>query len=82
MGEARYAAKLDAKIFDFMTIDAQRRKVMPTPQDWDRGTQLNMKEVRRLNSGLYAGQAEAQIRLFLPSSSKFQHMVGPAVHIT
>jgi rhamnogalacturonan endolyase len=58
LGEARFAAKFDAKIFDFMTIDAKRRKIMPTPQDWDSGTPLNMKEVRRLNSGIYAGQAE------------------------
>jgi rhamnogalacturonan endolyase len=58
LGEARYAAKLESKVFDFMTIDAKRRKVMPTPEDWDAGTPLNMKEVRRLNSGLYAGQAE------------------------
>ncbi|MGO9111845.1 MAG: polysaccharide lyase family protein [Thermoguttaceae bacterium] len=58
IGEARFAAKLDGQVFDWMTIDANRNKLMPRPQDWDRGTQLNMKEARRLNSGIYAGQVE------------------------
>ena len=31
---------------------------MPRPEDWDKGTQLNMKEVRRLTTGIYAGQVE------------------------
>lgn len=58
LGEARFGVKLNDKLFDFMTIDANRRKVMPTAEDWDKGTQLNMKEVRRLNTGLYKGQVE------------------------
>ena len=41
-----------------MTIDAKCRKVMPRPQDWDNGVQLNLKEARRLTTGLYAGQVE------------------------
>jgi hypothetical protein len=31
VGEARFAAKLNGAVFDFMTIDAKRRKVMPRP---------------------------------------------------
>ncbi len=31
------AAKLNGKVFDYMTIDANRRKVMPKPEDWDKG---------------------------------------------
>jgi rhamnogalacturonan endolyase len=58
LGEARYTIKLNESAFDYMTIDAQRRKVMPTPDDWDKGTQLNMKEVRRMTTGIYSGQAE------------------------
>jgi rhamnogalacturonan endolyase len=58
IGEARFATKLNSQVFDWMTIDANRNKLMPCPQDWDGGTQLNMKEARRLNSGLYAGQVE------------------------
>jgi rhamnogalacturonan endolyase len=58
VGEARFAAKLNPAVFDHLTVDARRRKVMPTPDDWDRGTELEMKEVRRLNTGRYAGQVE------------------------
>jgi rhamnogalacturonan endolyase len=58
LGEARFCAKLNPKVFDFMTVDAKRRKVMPKPEDWDKGTPLNMKEVRRLNTGIYSGEVE------------------------
>jgi len=58
IGEARFGAKLNGQIFDWMTIDARRNKLMPKPEDWDTGTQLNMKEVRKLNTGIYAGQVE------------------------
>jgi rhamnogalacturonan endolyase len=58
LGEARFCAKLNGKVFDYMTIDAKRKKVMPKPEDWDKGTELNMKEVRRLNTGLYKGEVE------------------------
>ncbi len=58
VGEARFGTKLNPEVFDYMTIDAKRRKLMPRPEDWDQGTQLNMKEVRRLNTGIYAGQVE------------------------
>jgi rhamnogalacturonan endolyase len=58
IGEARFCAKLNGEVFDYMTIDVNRRKIMPRPEDWDKGTPLNMKEVRRLNTGRYAGQVE------------------------
>ncbi len=58
IGEARFGAKLNPEMFNWMTIDAQRNKLMPAPADWDQGTQLNMKEARRLNTGLYKGQVE------------------------
>src|SRR5262249_46914635 len=58
LGEARYTLKLNEQVFDYLTIDASRRKVMPTPADWDKGVPLNMKEVRRLTTGVYAGQPE------------------------
>jgi rhamnogalacturonan endolyase len=54
----RFALKLNKDVFDFMTIDARRRKVMPTPEDWNKGVELNMKEARRLTTGLYAGEVE------------------------
>jgi rhamnogalacturonan endolyase len=58
IGEARFGAKLNPDVFDHMTIDARRNKRMPRPEDWDQGTELNFKEARRLNTGIYAGQVE------------------------
>jgi rhamnogalacturonan endolyase len=58
IGESRFGAKLNAKVFDWMSIDAKRNKLMPTGEDWDKGSPLNMKEARRLTTGVYAGQAE------------------------
>lgn len=56
--EARYALKLNPDVFDFMTIDSRRSRLMPTGEDWDRGAPLNLKEARRLTTGRDAGHAE------------------------
>jgi rhamnogalacturonan endolyase len=58
VGEARFCAKLNDDVFDWMTVDARRNMQMITTYDWNHGTQLNMKEVRRMNSGVYSGQVE------------------------
>ncbi len=58
VGEGRYAVKLNPELFDYMAIDGNRRRLMPRGEDWDRGTQLNLKEARRLTTGRYAGQVE------------------------
>lgn len=58
IGEARYALKPDGRIFDHFTVDAERSRKMPTGQDWDQGTQLNLKEARRMNTGVHKGKAE------------------------
>lgn len=58
IGESRFGAKLNGKVFDWMSIDARRNKRMPTGADWDHGAPLNMKEARRLTTGVYAGQVE------------------------
>jgi len=58
IGEARFAAKLNDSVFDYMTIDANRRKEMITSYDWAHGTPLNMKEARLMTSGLYKGLVE------------------------
>jgi rhamnogalacturonan endolyase len=58
LGEARFALKLNPEIFDYMTIDANRSRLMPTGDDWDHGTPLNLKEARRLTTGRDAGRAE------------------------
>jgi len=58
IGESRYGVKLNRDIFDWLSIDKDRNKLMPAPEDWAKGTQLNMKEVRLLNTGIYKGQVE------------------------
>lgn len=58
IGEARYAVKLNDAVFDWMTVDAARNMKMITAYDWDRGTRLNMKEARRMNTGILKGQVE------------------------
>ncbi len=58
IGEGRFVIKLDAKTFDQLTIDQDRNWIMPTPLDWEKGTELNTKEARRLTTGIHAGWAE------------------------
>ncbi|HWB32530.1 MAG TPA: polysaccharide lyase family protein [Acidobacteriaceae bacterium] len=58
VGESRFGFKLSSKVFDWLSIDAQRNALMPTGADWDAGDDLNMKEARRLTTGVYKGRAE------------------------
>lgn len=58
VGEARYCLKLNPEVFDHLTIDADRRRVMPSGYDWDHGAPLNLKEARRMTTGVHKGEAE------------------------
>lgn len=58
IGESRYGMKLNGKLFDWLSIDAQRNLPMPNGYDWDHATDLNMKEARRLTTGVAKGRAE------------------------
>jgi rhamnogalacturonan endolyase len=58
VGEARFCAKLNDDVFDWMTVDARRNMKVITAYDWNHGTVMNMKEARRMNSGMYKGQVE------------------------
>jgi rhamnogalacturonan endolyase len=58
MGEGRFVIKLDAGIFDQLTVDRDRNWIMPTGQDWDAGSPLNLKEARRMTTGIHKGWAE------------------------
>lgn len=58
IGEARYAVKLNDDVFDWMTVDADRNMKMITAYDWDHGTRMNMKEARRMTTGVMKGQVE------------------------
>ena len=57
-GEGRWAMKLNPRIFDFLTIDEERRRGMPSGADWDAGQRLDLKEARRMITGVRAGQVE------------------------
>ncbi len=58
IGEARFCLKLNDDVFDWMTIDSNRNLKMISAYDWNHGTQMNMKEARRMNSGIYPGRVE------------------------
>jgi rhamnogalacturonan endolyase len=58
LGESRYGMKLNGKLFDWLSVDAQRNGPMPNGADWDKGTDLNMKEARRMTTGVKIGQVE------------------------
>jgi rhamnogalacturonan endolyase len=58
IGESRFCAKLNDDLFDWMTVDSNRNMQVITAYDWNHGTELNFKEARRMNSGIYKGQAE------------------------
>jgi rhamnogalacturonan endolyase len=58
VGEARFCAKFNDALFDWMTVDANRNMKMLTAYDWNHGTVMNFKEARRMNSGLYKGQVQ------------------------
>jgi rhamnogalacturonan endolyase len=58
LGEARFCLKLNDSLFDWMTVDSNRNLEMITAYDWDHGTRMNMKEARRMNTGIYKGEVE------------------------
>ena len=58
VGEARAAFKFNPKLFDFLGIDSRRLRVLPSGADWDRGEALNIKEARRMTTGIHKGEPE------------------------
>jgi rhamnogalacturonan endolyase len=58
VGEARYCMKLNPDVFDYMTIDKDRHRIMPSGYDWDHGEPLNLKEARRMTTGVHKGEPE------------------------
>ncbi|HWW02390.1 MAG TPA: polysaccharide lyase family protein [Candidatus Acidoferrum sp.] len=58
VGEARYCLKLNPDVFDYLSVDADRQRLMPRGYDWDRGAPLNVKEARRMTTGVHKGEAE------------------------
>src|ERR1017187_9910894 len=52
LGESRYCMKLNDELLDWMTVDSNRNMKMISTYDWNHGTQMNMKEGRRMNTGI------------------------------
>lgn len=50
--------KLNPDVFDFLSAGDEKQRHMATPEDWVRGTQLNLWEARRLNTGIRKGEVE------------------------
>ncbi len=50
--------KLNPTIFDHLTIDSRRNKQMINGYDWMHGQPLNLKEARRMTTGIHAGEVE------------------------
>jgi rhamnogalacturonan endolyase len=58
VGESRWGVKLNPTVFDWLSVDWNRHKKMLSAADWAKGSQLNAKEIRRLNTGIYQGETE------------------------
>ncbi len=50
--------KLNPQVFDFLSAGPLKQRQMPTPEDWVKGTQLNLWEARRINTGVRKGLVE------------------------
>lgn len=55
---ANVTLKLNPQIFDHLTVDSRRDRQMITGSDWIHGQPLNLKEARRMTTGIRAGQVE------------------------
>jgi len=53
-----FTLKLRGDVFDHLTIDAARDRQMITGYDWMHGQPLNVKEARRMTTGIHAGEVE------------------------
>ncbi len=58
VGEARFAMKLNADAVDYLGIDSKRKRIMPSGSDWDNGEETNVKEARRMTTGIHKGEVE------------------------
>jgi rhamnogalacturonan endolyase len=58
IGVSTVCLKLNADVFDFLSVDSRRQRQMASAEDWVKGTQLNLWEARRLNTGIRKGEVE------------------------
>ena len=57
IGESRYITKLN-KIFDWISVDADRNMLACSPRDWGAGSVIHAKEQRVLHTGVYKNSVE------------------------
>jgi rhamnogalacturonan endolyase len=50
--------KLNPDVVDYLTVDSRRRLKMITGEDWVRGELLNLKEARRMTTGIRKGEVD------------------------
>lgn len=50
--------KLNPAVFDYLAFDSKRQHHMATGEDWVKGENLNLKEARRLTTGIHKGEPE------------------------
>jgi rhamnogalacturonan endolyase len=50
--------KLNPEVLDTLTVDSRRSRKMITGEDWVRGELLNLKEARRMTTGIHRGEVE------------------------
>jgi rhamnogalacturonan endolyase len=50
--------KLNPEVFDFLSVDSRHQREMITGEDWIHGEPLNLKEARRMTTGLHKGEVE------------------------
>ena len=50
--------KLNPEVFDFLSVDSRRQREMITGYDWIHGEPLNLKEARRMTTGIHKGEPE------------------------
>jgi len=57
-GESRFITQLNSSIFDWLSVDADRNMLQPTPQDLRAGVVIHAKEQRILSTGVYKNSVE------------------------
>lgn len=50
--------KLNPSVFDYLAFDSKRQRHMIRPEDWVQGEPLNLKEARRMTTGIHQGEPE------------------------
>ncbi|WP_114781216.1 polysaccharide lyase family protein [Botryobacter ruber] len=58
LGQGRMITVLNPQVFDFYTVDAHRQGVMATAEDVKNGIRMNVKEAKKLTTGVHQGKVE------------------------